>query len=156
MGANTPGAPGQYWTSLPDFPTPVSTPWYLQPGGALATSLPPAEGPTTSASYVSDPDVIARITKEIQKDMRDVGITQPVGIGQSVGITEPVGVCVAFTESVDITESVGICVQQLVAVTEPVGLGQPVRIGVCVELTARCLSPGVFGHPAFFSEDMVV
>lgn len=55
MGANTPGAPGQYWTSLPDFPTPVNTPWYLQPGGALATSLPPAEGPTTSASYVSDP-----------------------------------------------------------------------------------------------------
>ncbi len=32
-----------------------------------------------AASYVSDPDVIARITKEIQKDMRDVGITQPVG-----------------------------------------------------------------------------
>lgn len=54
MGANEPGAPGQYWTTLPDFPTPVSTPYYLQPGGGLATTLPPAGG-AGAATIVYDP-----------------------------------------------------------------------------------------------------
>ena len=42
MGADESGAPGNHWTSLPDFPAPTPTTLFLAADGALAPSAPPA------------------------------------------------------------------------------------------------------------------
>jgi len=47
-----PAAPGNYWTSLPEWPVYVPTPFYLGTPGAL---LPSPQAGADSASFVYDP-----------------------------------------------------------------------------------------------------
>lgn len=54
MGANEDGAPGQYWTTLPAFPSPAYAPWYMHQGGTLSMDAP--TGASDSASYTYDPN----------------------------------------------------------------------------------------------------
>jgi len=54
MGANDISAPGNYWTSLPDWPAYKPDPWFMAKGGALLTS--PANGASAgNATYTFDP-----------------------------------------------------------------------------------------------------
>ena len=54
MGSkDAPKGVGNHWTSLPDWPTPTTTRFYMQPGGALATS--PAAVANASSSFAYDP-----------------------------------------------------------------------------------------------------
>jgi uncharacterized protein len=53
MGAEEPGAPGQYWASVPEWPAPTPTDYFLAPGGGLSTAAPGA-GPQ-STTYLYDP-----------------------------------------------------------------------------------------------------
>lgn len=48
-----PDSLGNYWTSLPDWPTPTLTNWYLQTDGSLNTN--PPQGNSGSQSYYYDP-----------------------------------------------------------------------------------------------------
>ena len=54
MGANTTDAPGSYWTTLPDFPTPVMTTYALAADGSLATPGSPASS-AKNFTYSYDP-----------------------------------------------------------------------------------------------------
>ena len=51
MGADEVGAPGQYWTSMGDFPPPAPTTLYLAQGGALSPSPPTAAAGALSYAY---------------------------------------------------------------------------------------------------------
>ena len=52
MGADEGKAPGNYWTTLEDFPVPVPTSYFLGADGSLSTSMPTTPG---SLSFHYDP-----------------------------------------------------------------------------------------------------
>lgn len=54
MGADEIGAPGGYWTTLDDFPTPAPQRWFLGADGSLAPAAP-AGAAAGTRSYTYDP-----------------------------------------------------------------------------------------------------
>ena len=55
MGADeTPVAPGNYWTSIPEAPVPTPTNWYLSAGGVLSPTTPTG-GAAGSSFFTYDP-----------------------------------------------------------------------------------------------------
>ena len=104
MGSNENGSPGQYWTTLPDFPAPALTNYYLAPNGALTTTAPSASG--LSSTYVYDPlnpvPTLGGNNLEIAcgpKDQRSVESRQDV----LVFTTPPLQTQVAVTGEVTVT-----------------------------------------------------